>query len=207
MEMTGEHRIEAPRERVWQALNDPAILKQCIPGCEAIEQSSPTEFTAKVVAKVGPVKATFTGAVTLSELDPPKGYKITGEGKGGAAGFARGGAEVHLEEVEGATLLRYRAQGNVGGKLAQIGARLIDSTAKKLSDEFFANFAKLMGGAEAPAANQAAATEAASTKEAAPAVAPQPAVEGAGPMGAGLSPAVWIGAVVLLVVVLLLIFA
>ena len=135
--MSGEYRISAPRARVWEALNDADILKQCIPGCESIEKISPTEFNAKVVAKVGPVKATFTGAVKLSDLVPPTSYKISGEGKGGAAGFAKGGAAVTLEEAGAETVLRYTAQGNVGGKLAQIGSRLIDGTAKKLADEFF----------------------------------------------------------------------
>ncbi len=189
--MTGEYRIAAPRERVWQALNDPDVLKRCIPGCEAIEKVSPTEFTAKVTAKVGPVKASFTGAVTLSDLDPPRGYRITGEGKGGAAGFAKGGAEVKLEEDGAATILRYTASAAVGGKLAQIGSRLIDGTAKKLSDQFFGNFAQLLGAAEAPAGEAPAAKAAAVP---------------AGAFRPGLSPVVWIGAVVLLIILLLIIF-
>lgn len=193
MDMTGEYRIAAPRERVWQALNDPDILKRCIPGCETIEKVSPTEFTAKVTAKVGPVKASFTGAVTLSDLDPPRGYRITGEGKGGAAGFAKGGAEVKLEEDGGATILRYTASAAVGGKLAQIGSRLIDGTAKKLSDEFFGNFAQLLSTAEAPAGE-------------APATAAKAAAVPAGAARQGLSPVVWIGAVVLLIILLLIIF-
>ena len=193
MDMTGEYRIAAPREQVWQALNDPDILKRCIPGCEAIDKVSPTEFTAKVIAKVGPVKATFTGAVTLSDLDPPRGYRITGEGKGGAAGFAKGGAEVKLEEDGSITILRYTASAAVGGKLAQIGSRLIDGTAKKLSDEFFGNFARVLGPAEAPVGE-------------APATAAKAAAAPAGAATQGLSPVVWIGAVVLLIVLLLIIF-
>ena len=193
MDMTGEYRIAAPRERVWQGLNDPDILKRCIPGCEAIEKVSPTKFTAKVTAKVGPVKATFTGAVTLSDLNPPQGYRITGEGQGGAAGFARGGAEVKLEEDGDVTILRYTASAAVGGKLAQIGSRLIDGTAKKLSDEFFGNFAQVLGTPGAPAAKPAAAGP----------TAPSPP---SAPSRQGLSPAVWIGAVVLLIVLLLIIF-
>src|SRR3954454_1690929 len=117
MEMTGERRIGAPRQKVWEALNDPQILKRCIPGCEEIAKVSDTEFTAKVVAKVGPVKATFSGKVTLSDLDPPSGYTITGEGTGGVAGFAKGSATVTLDEEGGETVLRYGAQGQVGGKL------------------------------------------------------------------------------------------
>jgi carbon monoxide dehydrogenase subunit G len=191
MDMTGEHRIAAPRDRVWAALNDPDILKQCIPGCQEIERTGPNGFKAKVVAKVGPVSASFTGNVTLSDLDPPKSYKISGEGTGGPAGFARGGAEVSLEEDGAATLLRYKVSANVGGKLAQIGSRLIDGTAKKLSDEFFGTFAKLVEAAEAPTA---AAPEPA---------APSPALA----KSKTLSPAVWIGIVVVAIIVLLLIFA
>ncbi|HYB09551.1 MAG TPA: carbon monoxide dehydrogenase subunit G [Alphaproteobacteria bacterium] len=200
MDMTGEYRIAAPRQRVWEALNDPEFLKQSIPGCESLERSGPDEFTAKVVAKVGPVKATFTGVVTLSDLDPPKSYKISGEGKGGAAGFARGGAEVALEEDSGATILRYKASANVGGKLAQIGSRLIDSTAKKLSDDFFGKFAELLstGGAQpAPAPAEAAPTP----------VPAQGAPERPPQRQKGLSPAVWIGAVVIVIILLLIAFA
>ena len=143
MEMSGEYAIAAPRQLVWDALNDPEALRQCIPGCETIERQSETELTATVTAKVGPVKAKFQGVVRLSDLDPPKSYRISGEGKGGAAGFAKGGATVELVETEGgqATLLSYAVDANVGGKLAQIGARLIDSTAKKLAGEFFETFA------------------------------------------------------------------
>src|SRR5215467_9093147 len=116
MDMSGEVRIAAPREAVWRALNDPEILKQCIPGCEEIEKSSDTEFAAKVTARVGPVKARFGGRVTLSDLDPPNGYKISGEGQGGAAGFAKGGANVRLEPDGAGTLLRYEVHAAVGGK-------------------------------------------------------------------------------------------
>ncbi len=140
MEMQGERRIPAPRQLVWERLNDPETLKACIPGCETIEKVSDTEFTAKVVAKVGPVKASFSGKVTLSDLDPPSGYTITGEGTGGVAGFAKGSATVALDEEGGETVLRYGAQGQVGGKLAQIGSRLIDGTARKMADEFFTRF-------------------------------------------------------------------
>ena len=144
MEMHGERRIPASREIVWQGLNDPAILKICIPGCETIEKISATEFAAKVVARVGPVKATFAGKVTLSDLDPPAGYTISGEGTGGVAGFAKGGATVALSEENGETVLRYGAQGQVGGKLAQIGSRLVDGVARKMADEFFTRFVAVM---------------------------------------------------------------
>ena len=140
MDMTGERRIPAPRQKVWQGLNDPEILKQSIPGCETIEKLSDTEFAAKVVARVGPVRANFAGKVTLSDLDPPAGYTISGEGTGGVAGFAKGGARVTLDEEGGETVLRYTVQAQVGGKLAQIGSRLIDGAARKLADEFFNKF-------------------------------------------------------------------
>src|SRR6185312_14844501 len=144
MEMTGEFRIPAPRQRVWEGLNDPEILKDAIPGCETIEKLSDTEFTAKVVARVGPVRASFSGKVTLSDLDPPSGYTITGEGTGGVAGFAKGSARVELAEEGGETVMRYGAQGQVGGKLAQIGSRLIDGVARKMADEFFNRFVAVL---------------------------------------------------------------
>ena len=141
MDMNGERRIPAPRQKVWEGLNDPEILKQSIPGCETIEKVSETEFTAKVTARVGPVKASFAGKVTLSDLDPPAGYTISGEGTGGVAGFAKGGAKVTLAEEGGETVLRYTVSAQVGGKLAQIGSRLIDGTARKMADDFFNRFA------------------------------------------------------------------
>jgi carbon monoxide dehydrogenase subunit G len=156
MEMTGEYRIAAPRERVWAALNDPEVLKACIPGCESLEKTSENEMTAAVTAKVGPVKAKFTGAVTLLNIRPPEGYTISGEGKGGVAGFAKGGADVALtEDGPDATILKYEAKAQVGGKLAQLGARLIDSTAKKMADDFFGAFAARVA---AEAAAEAGAT-------------------------------------------------
>ncbi|MGH7094711.1 MAG: SRPBCC family protein [Stellaceae bacterium] len=144
MEMQGERRIPAPREQVWQGLNDPEMLKQCIPGCETIEKLSDTEFTAKVTARVGPVKATFNGKVTLTDLDPPAGYTISGEGTGGVAGFAKGGASVQLTEDGGETVLHYGVQAQVGGKLAQIGSRLVDGVARKMADEFFTRLVAAM---------------------------------------------------------------
>lgn len=161
MDMTGSERIAASRERVYEALNDPEILKAAIPGCESIDKTSDSEMTATVVIKVGPVKAKFQGAVTLSDFDPPNGYTISGEGKGGPAGFAKGGAKVRLEDDGGATILHYEVKADVGGKLAQLGSRLIDSTARKLSGEFFANFAALVAGPEAEAAPAAQAAPAA----------------------------------------------
>ena len=150
MEMKGEYTIPASRAQVWAALNDVAVLKAAIPGCDSMNKLSDTEIEAVVTAKVGPVKASFKGVVTLSDLDPPNGYSIRGEGKGGVAGFAKGGAKVRLKEVPDGTLLSYDVDAAVGGKLAQIGARLIDSTAKKLADEFFASFSKLAAGEATP---------------------------------------------------------
>jgi carbon monoxide dehydrogenase subunit G len=146
MEMSGEYRITAPRDRVWAALNDPEILKSSIPGCQELEMHSDTEMSAKVVTKIGPVKATFKGKVTLSNVNPPAGYTISGEGKGGVAGFAKGGADVSLEEDGDGTILRYTAKAQVGGKLAQLGARLIDATAKQMANQFFGAFAERVGG-------------------------------------------------------------
>ena len=194
MDMTGEYRIPASRERVWEALNDPAVLKQCIAGCEELEKTSDTEFSAKVTSKVGPVSAKFTGKVQLSDIDPPNGYTISGEGQGGVAGFARGGASVTLTEDGGETVLAYQANATVGGKLAQIGSRLIDSTARKMANDFFGKFAAAVG--------EAAEEEAAEAPE------PEPAAPSTGAAAAdtgGLSPAVWIGGLVAIVVVVLII--
>jgi carbon monoxide dehydrogenase subunit G len=202
MEMSGEYRIEAPREKVWAALNDPEILKQSIPGCDEIEQTSDTSFEAQVTAKVGPVKAKFSGAVQLTDIDAPNGYRISGEGKGGAAGFAKGGANVRLEDDGGATLLKYEVDAQVGGKLAQLGARLIDGTAKKMASQFFENFAEAVteGGDAAPAAEPAAE---------APAPAAAPA--GAGPSNtsamAQIGAGTWIGAAIIVALVVIAIAA
>jgi uncharacterized protein len=153
MDMTGEYRIPAPREKVWAALNDPDVLRASIPGCQSLDKVSDNEFAARVVAKVGPVKSTFNGHVALSNINAPESYTISGEGKGGAAGFAKGGADVRLKEEDGETLLNYTAKADVGGKLAQLGSRLIDGTAKKMADEFFANFRQqVTGPAPAPEA-------------------------------------------------------
>lgn len=148
MELKGEYRIPAPREMVWAMLNDPEVLRACIPGCETLDGSPEEGFSARVTTKVGPVKATFNGAVTLSNVNPPESYTISGEGKGGVAGFAKGGADVHLAEDGTDTVLTYAVNAQVGGKLAQLGSRLIDSTAKKLADQFFATFAEKAGATE-----------------------------------------------------------
>jgi len=143
MKMSGQEKIPAPRQQVWKALNDPAVLKQSITGCKELEKVSDTEFSAVVQAKVGPVKATFNGDVKLSKLNPPKSYVLSGQGKGGVAGFAKGKAIVTLEEDGNGTILTYDVDAQVGGKLAQIGSRLISSTAKKMANDFFKKFAKL----------------------------------------------------------------
>ncbi|AWJ91370.1 carbon monoxide dehydrogenase (plasmid) [Azospirillum baldaniorum] len=216
MDMSGSQRITAPRDKVWAALNDPDILRQCIPGCEEVQKTSDTEFTAKVVAKVGPVSAKFSGKVTLSDLDPPNGYTITGEGSGGAAGFGKGGAKVSLEpDGAAATVLSYTAHATVGGKLAQIGSRLVDATARKMADDFFNRFTAVVGGPQpepvpdpvVQTAAQPSATSAAAPQPVTPAVAapapeipiPLPAARGRGGFYVP-----WAALVVVAVLVLLL---
>jgi uncharacterized protein len=141
MTMKGEVQLAAPREVVWAKLNDANVLKQCIPGCEELDKTSDTEFKAIATIKVGPVKARFKGQVQLTDLDPPNGYKISGAGEGGVAGFAKGAAVVRLTDNGGGTLLHYDVESQIGGKLAQLGQRLVQGTAKKLADDFFAKFA------------------------------------------------------------------
>ena len=198
MELTGEQTIPAPRDRVRQALNDPEILKRCIPGCQDIQKLSDTELTAKVGLAVGPVKATFNGRVTLSDLDPPNGYKISGEGQGGVAGFGRGSAVVRLAEDPAGTRLTYSADAAVGGKLAQIGSRLVEATARKLADEFFTRFAAEFPPPAAPAPEDQAVPDAAVAG--AQATEPPAAAPRAEPVAAPrLSPAIWIPALIALV--------
>ena len=208
MDMTGEYRIAAPRQKVWDALNDPEILKQAIPGCESITKHSDTEMSATVRAKVGPVSARFGGKVTISDRDPPNSYKIMGEGTGGPAGFAKGGASVKLTDDGDATKLSYVVEANVGGKLAQIGSRLIDATARQMAENFFAKFAQIVAAGSAPAA--AAAAPAAGAAAPAPGGsvdAPQPGgappSNAPGAEGKRLSPAVWVTALAVVVIALL----
>ncbi|TCZ66834.1 CoxG family protein [Roseicella aquatilis] len=152
MEMTGERRIPAPRQHVWEALNDPEALRASIPGCESVERTADDQFQARVAVKLGPMSAKFSGKVKLENINPPASYTITGEGNGGAMGFAKGGADVALEELGAAeTLLRYNVKAQVGGKMAQLGARLIDSTAKQMADQFFDRFAARLTPAPAEA--------------------------------------------------------
>jgi uncharacterized protein len=145
MNMNGSQVIDAPRETVWKGLNDPKVLQSCIPGCDKIESSSPTQMKATVVVKVGPVKASFAGEVTLSELNAPESYRISGKGQGGFAGFAEGGATVQLTALSSTqTQMDYTVDAQIGGKLAMLGSRLIDSTAQSLAGQFFTKFASLM---------------------------------------------------------------
>jgi carbon monoxide dehydrogenase subunit G len=229
MEIKGEYRIPAPRQKVWAALNDPEILKQTIPGCDELVKLSDTEMNGKVTAKVGPVSAKFAGKVTLSDIKAPETYTITGEGQGGVAGFAKGGAKVTLaEDGPDATVLTYIADAQVGGKLAQIGSRLIQSTATVMANQFFGRFAEVV--AQANPAPGAAPEAPAASAEPSP---PNPTVEaqmaaGAAPVGAppaptttsssaaapspasmprgGVSSTVWIGGLVILVAIVLAIF-
>ena len=150
MEMTGEQLIPLPQDATWDALNDPAVLKDCIPGCESIERVADNEYEVILAAKVGPVSARFKGKMTVSDADPPRAYTLVFEGQGGTAGFARGQASVALTPEDTGTRLAYSAKGNVGGKLAQVGSRLIDGVAKKLAENFFTAFAKRVSGERTP---------------------------------------------------------
>ena len=170
MDMTGERRIPAPRQKVWDALNDPAVLKAAIPGCKSLEKTSDSDMKATAAVKIGPIAAQFIGKVQLLDLDPPNSYRIAGEGQGGVAGFANGGATVRLSDDGDFTLLQYDVKAQVGGKIAQLGARLIDATAKQMADQFFDRFsAEVSGPAEVavdgPAGVIAAVTTPPSTQE------------------------------------------
>lgn len=167
MQMRGEERISAPRAQVWDALNDPAILGQCIPGCQSLEREPDGRLRATVEVKIGPIGARFNGAVTLSDIDAPNGYTITGEGQGGTVGHAKGGAKVRLaDDGAGATLLSYEVNAEVGGRLAQLGGPIIDATAKQLAGKFFRKFGEVVGGGGAQ--ESAAVTEAGGQQQGAP---------------------------------------
>ena len=158
MDMTGEQLIALPQQRVWEALNDPAVLQACIPGCEIMEKVSDNEYRVVMSAAVGPVKAKFSGKLLLSDLKPPNSYALAFEGSGGAAGFGKGSSTVTLSPAEGGTRLAYTAHATVGGKLAQVGSRLIDGVARKMADEFFAKFKQTLAPAttaSAPAGSDA----------------------------------------------------
>jgi hypothetical protein len=195
MDMTGERRIPAPRQTVWMALNDPATLKAAIPGCESLEKLSDSELKATASVKIGPIAARFTGKVQLLDLNPPHSYRIEGEGQGGVAGFAKGGAVVKLVDDGAGTLLSYDVKAQVGGKIAQLGARLIDATAKQMADAFFTKFA-----AEVTALVPSAATAAPT----APAVAKVSLLDLLPREPLGLPIVFWIGGVIYLVIFILI---
>ena len=205
MEMTGEYRIPAPRETVWAALNDAEVLRATIPGAESVEKTSDTTFEAVAKAKVGPVSARFKGKVTLSDIDAPNGYTLTGEGNGGAAGFAKGSARVDLADDNGVTVLTYNVNAQIGGKLAQIGQRFIDSTASKLADEFFGNFSAALGGTKvgAPESTEAPGFGKSPDQDA---IAPTGIPRLPGEVGQGYSPWIWGTALIIGVVVLIILF-
>jgi hypothetical protein len=199
MDMTGERRIAAPRGKVWDALNDPAVLKASIPGCESLDKQSDTAMKATAAVKIGPISARFTGNVQLSDLDPPNGYTIAGEGQGGVAGFAKGGAKVHLTDDGADTLLSYEVHAQVGGKIAQLGARLIEASAKQMAEAFFDRFSAQVAPPPAPVAEVAAEI-----------IAPSPPPPSAISVMAlvprepfGLPVAAWVGGVIYLAILIL----
>jgi uncharacterized protein len=212
MDMTGERRIPAPRQAVWDALNDPAVLKAAIPGCKTLEKTSDTDMKATAAIKIGPISAQFTGKVQLLDLDPPTSYRIAGEGQGGVAGFANGGAKVHLADDGAFTVLTYEVKAQVGGKIAQLGARLIDATAKQMADQFFDRFSAQVSG-PAPVAAEGAPGVISAATTSTPAAALLPPAEApaevslislipAKPFGYPLI--FWIGSVVFLLIFILI---
>jgi carbon monoxide dehydrogenase subunit G len=216
MDMTGERRIPAPRGKVWDALNDPAILKASIPGCDSLEKLSDHEMKASAAVKIGPISARFAGKVELSDIDPPNGYTISGEGQGGVAGFAKGGAKVALADDGAGTLLSYDVKAQVGGKIAQLGARLIDASAKQMADAFFDRFTALLTPAPvenpAPVLTPASEPAAAMADTTMPTHAPPPLPEPASISLFALLPTeifglpivAWIGGVIYLGILILL---
>lgn len=199
MEFTGRYAIPAAPQQVWDALNDPAVLKACVPGCQSLTRTDDHRFDAVATLRIGPVKANFKAIIRQSELDPPRRCILKGEGQGGVAGFARGEAEVTLAEEGDATMLSYIARGNIGGKLAQIGQRLIDSAAKQIADDFFGRFAA-----------QIAALSVVTQEESAAAVAPPPFVEKEGEFRPrpreGLAPRIWVAGLIGIIIILLVLF-
>lgn len=202
MKMTGEQRIAAPRERVWAALNDPEVLRQCIPGCQSLEKEADDKLKATVEIKIGPIGAKFNGAVTLSDLNPPESYTITGQGTGGTVGSAKGGAKVRLAAAGNETVLTYEVDAEVGGRLAQLGGPIIDATAKQLAGKFFSKFGEVVaGGGAAPAKAVAPAKTAPATGPAVAGSSVQPVpVAYPGPVAAGGSAWGWIVALAVAIV-------
>lgn len=199
MEFTGRYMIPAATEAVWTALNNPDVLKVCIPGCESLEKRNPTHFVASVRLKIGPMSATFKGNVQLTELDPPIRCVLKGEGQGGVAGFAKGQAEVLLNSEGDGTALAYSAKATVGGKLAQVGQRLIDGAVRQIADDFFARFA-----AEFTAMETAETLGEETTPETPPSVLQDPSDEPGG--REGLAPEIWVVGLVAIIVILLILF-
>jgi len=211
MDMTGERRIPAPRQKVWTALNDPQVLKAAIPGCESLEKTGENEMKATAAVRIGPISARFNGKVELSDLDPPNSYRISGEGQGGVAGFAKGGAEVALADDGEFTLLRYVVNAQVGGKIAQLGARLIDASAKQMADQFFDRFtAEVAGPTEAGAEGAAGLVAApAGTPPGSPSMPPTavaaPATHSLMPsLTTGYPLVAWIGVIIFLFILVLI---
>ncbi|HEX7871604.1 MAG TPA: carbon monoxide dehydrogenase subunit G [Sphingobium sp.] len=202
MRMTGEERIAAPRAKIWAALNDPDVLRQCIPGCQSLDKEADDKLRATVEIKIGPIGARFNGAVTLSDIDAPNGYTITGEGQGGTVGHAKGGAKVKLTDDGAGTLLSYEVNAEVGGRLAQLGGPIIDATAKQLAGKFFKTFNGVVSGtAPAPvSASVATASSAASTGGAAPAPSYAPVAYATGAVAAPSYPWAWVVSLVLALV-------
>jgi hypothetical protein len=198
MDFSGRYVIPAPAEAVWAGLNDPNTLKACIPGCEKIEKTDPTNFVATATLKIGPVKARFQGKVGLSDLDPPHRCRLSGEGQGGVAGFAKGDADVVLTPEGHGTVLTYTAKASVGGKLAQIGQRLIDGAARQIADDFFSRFAEQLARPQAPLELAPDPPVEATLR---PAAAAAPAIR-----REGFAPEIWVVGLVGVVVILLLIF-
>jgi uncharacterized protein len=199
MEFTGRYTIPTTAEAVWAAINDPEVLKACIPGCESLEKRDPTHFAASVRLKIGPMSATFKGNVQLTDLDPPRRCVLKGEGQGGVAGFAKGEAEVLLNPEGDGTALAYSAKATVGGKLAQVGQRLIDGAARQIADEFFTRFASRL-----------TTMETSETIGGETALAPPPQVlqepSAAPPVREGLAPEIWVVGLVAIIVILLVLF-
>lgn len=199
MEFKGRYLIPASADAVWAALNDPDILQRCIPGCDRMEKTDPTHFSASATLKIGPVKAAFRANIALADLEPPRRCTLKGEGQGGVAGFARGEAEVELTPDPDGTVLTYSAQAMIGGKLAQIGQRLIDGAAKQIADDFFARFASAVGSSTSSPAPVAAIE--ASPDNIAHQVIPIPESE-----RRGLAPEVWVVGLIAIIAILLLVF-
>ena len=201
MEFKGRYLIPAPAEKVWAALNNPDVLRQCIPGCDRMEKTDPTHFSASATLKIGPVKANFKANIALEDLDPPRHCRLKGEGQGGVAGFARGEAEVDLTPGEGGTTLSYAAQANIGGKLAQIGQRLIDGAAKQIADDFFVRFREAI--AALPESEPVAVIAAAPAPTPMPV---EPVARAPDEPRTGLAPEVWVVGLIAIIASLLLLF-